>query len=217
MHHTMHPLAAVAAALSLVPVLAHAGLILDTGTPPVGATQESLSTSQWFAAEFAIGAGETVTGLSAFLSQGAGQPGDTYTLDIFSASGFTGRLSSGTQVLDYTTTGTFTNNGTGSGAWNTTSADWTAATGGDYWLALEVTSTSQTRGLDLLTTANNGIAPALAFAYYNSSGTNGSFTTAGAPAVGLQVTAVPLPSAIWLLGGGFLGLGACLRRRQVPV
>jgi hypothetical protein len=190
----------------LAPAIANAGLVLDTGTPATGASGEELNTSQWFAAEFALTGGQTVTSISAFLTQGLGALGDSYTLDIFSSSGFTGRLSG--QTLEYSTTGTFTTND----AWNTTSAGWTAATTGDYWLALEVTSTNQTKGLDLLTTSNNGTAPALGFAYLGSN-TNNEFTLSGAPSVGLQVNAVPLPAAAWLLGTGLLGLGKFARRR----
>lgn len=210
----LNGLAAGIAVLCLAPAIANASLVLDTGTPTTGANLEELTTSQWFAAEFSLSAGETVTSLSAYL---AGNTGATYTLDIFSGANFTGvRLSS--QTLDYSTGGTFTTNN----AWNTTSANWTAPTSGNYWLAIEVTGT-QPRGtnVNVLTTANNGTAPAEGFAYLGSS-TNGEFTTSGAPDVAFQVNAapVPLPPAALLFGGGLLGLlgfrrsGIAIRQRR---
>jgi len=196
------------AALCLAPALANAALVLDTGTPTTGASLEELTTSQWFAAEFSLSAGQTVTSLSTYLS---GLTGASYTLDIFSGS-FTGvRL--GQQTLDYTTTGTFSSNN----AWNTTSANYTATTTGNYWVAIEVTSLPRGSELNLETTPNNGTAPAEAFAYLGSN-TNGQFQTSGAPDVAFQVNAtpVPLPPSAWLLGGGLLAfLG--LRRSGVAV
>lgn len=204
------------AALALVPVIANASLILDTGTPATGANSQELDASQWFAAEFGASAGEAVTSLSVYLSQpvGLGQVGDTYTLDIFSSAGFLGRAAG--QTLEYSTTGTFT----ASNAWNTTNlantatGTWTVPTSGNYWVAIEVTSSAQTRGLDLQTTSNNGAAPATAFAYLGSN-TNNEFTESGAPDVGFQVNATPVPipfGTAWLLGGGLLGMSGFVRR-----
>ena len=192
----LNGLAAGIAVLCLAPAIANASLVLDTGTPTTGANLEELTTSQWFAAEFSLSAGETVTSLAAYLS---GNTAATYTLDIFSGANFTGvRLSS--QTLDYSTGGTFTTNN----AWNTTSANWTAPT-----------------SVNVLTTANNGTAPAEGFAYLGSS-TNGEFTTSGAPDVAFQVNVapVPLPPAALLFGGGLLGLlgfrrsGIAIRQRR---
>ena len=203
-------LVASTAVVCLAPAIANAALVLDTGTPTAGANLEELGTSQWFAAEFALSAGQTVTSLSTFLS---GNTGASYTLDIFSGA-FTGVRQSA-QTLDYSATGTFTTDN----AWNTTNTNWTATTNGDYWVAIELTSTLP-RGsvVNLETTANNGTAPALGFAYLGSS-TNGEFTTSGAPDVAFQVNAttpVPLPATAWLLGGGLLGfLG--FRRSRVAI
>jgi hypothetical protein len=220
MHSKTTLMGGALAAMTLVPALANASLVLDTGTPTAGASLNEVDSSpQWFAAEFSLSAGSTVTALSVYLQQptGLGQVGDTYTLDIFGAAGFTGRQSG--QQLDYSTTGKFT----ASDAWNTTnlagtsSGTWTATTTGSYWVAIEVSSSAQTRGLDLPTTTNNGTAPASGFAFLDSN-TNNQFTTNGAPDVGFQVTAttaVPVPAgASWLLGGGLLGIGVFGRRRR---
>ena len=210
MKKSTQSLYAAIAAACLAPAMAHAGLILDTGTP-TGSSSYVLNSSQWFAAEFNATAGETINDLSAYLTQGAGQPGNTFKFDIFSATGFTTtRVSTLNLSPVYSTTGTFAANG-----WNTAAANWTVGTTGSYWVAVEVASTTQSPGLDLPgeTSAGTGTAPAAGFAYY-STGTSSLFTTSGAPAVGLQVSAVPLPPALWLLGGGLLGLGTLARRRR---
>jgi hypothetical protein len=203
-------LAGAIAAVVLLPGIASASFILDTGTPTGTGAPVLLNTSQWLAGEFAVTTGETgqAYALSAYLTQGAGEPGDTFTFDIYAAgSGFTARASSREAPL-YTATGTFTANG-----WNFSSTDWTPATAGDYWVALQVSSTTQTKGLDapVEASASTGTVPAIAFAYAPSSG---QYTTTSAPAIGLEVSAVPLPAAFWLLGSGMIGLGALARRRR---
>jgi len=198
-------------AVLLAPGIASASFVLDTGTPTGTGAPEILSTAQWVAGEFSITAGQTVTALSAYLTQGVGQPGDTFAFDIYSSTGFTGR-SSGRTLLK-TVTATFAANG-----WNTAAVNWTPTTTGNYWLALQVSSTTQTKGLDLPveTSASTGTVPAGGFAYLGS-GTNSQYTTSGALPIGLEVTAaspVPLPATAWLLGSGVFGLGAMARRRR---
>ena len=192
------------AAAFLAPGIASADFVLDTGAPVT-----TLSTTQFLAAEFAATAGESITSLSAYLTEGAGNVGDTFVFDIYSSASFTGRATG--RVLDYTATGTFTANG-----WNTTSANWTPTTTGDYWLALQVSSTTQTKGLSApgagISTAS-GTAPALAFAF---AGTNGQYALSSAAPVALEISTapVPLPAAVWLLGSGLAGLATWRRRRS---
>jgi hypothetical protein len=198
-------LAAALTLAALEPGIASAAFVLDTGTP-TGSTSVVLNSSGWYAAEFSVTAGETIGSLSAYLTQGSGQPGNTFTWDIYSGSGpFTG---ANREAAAYSTTGTFTANG-----WNTTAVNWTPSATGLYWVALQVTGPSQTPGLDLPTesSVSSGTVPALGFA---SAGTNGRYALETANPVGLQVSAVPLPAAAWLLGSGLLGLGARIRRRR---
>jgi hypothetical protein len=199
------------AALFLAPGLASADFILDTGTPTGTGGPQVLNTAQWLAGEFAVTAAETgqAYALSAYLTQGAGQVGDTFTFDVYAAgTGFTARASS-RETPVFTATGTFTGNG-----WNFSSTDWTPTTAGSYWLALQVSSTTQTKGLDapVETSASTGTVPALGFAYAPSSG---QYTTTGAQPIGLEISTVPLPPSVWLLASGLLaGLGWRAKRRD---
>lgn len=202
-------LPAALAAAALLPGVASASLVLDTGTPPTTTPDVVLNTSQFFAAEFSLTAGETIDSLSAYLTQGAGQPGNTFTWDIYSASSTF--LGANRAAPVFTTTGTFTANG-----FNTTSTNFTATATGDYWVALQVSSKTQTPGLDLPTESSttSGTAPAIAFA---DAINNNRFALETADPVGIQVdatSAVPLPAGVWLLGSGLLALGSGVRRRN---
>jgi hypothetical protein len=204
-------LGAALALIALTPGVASASFILDTGTPDGSTGTFVLSSSSWLAAEFTTTSTETITSLAAYLTEGVGQPGDTFTFDVDASANFLGTRTSSRTVIE-SITSTYTANG-----WNATTTDFTLAAG-TYWLALQVATPANTKGLDAPgePSASNGTAPAGAFAY---AGTSGEFSEVGAPAVGLQITGnaapVPLPTPLWLLGSGLaLGLGASVRRRR---
>jgi len=188
----------------VAPGIASAGLVLDTGAPTGSSTTNLLDGTDYYAAEFNLSAGETITSVMAYLTAGLDQPGDTFTMAIYGSNLLTSRSASPLF------SGQATYSGTGSaGEWDGLSGlSWTVSTTGTYWAAVEVGSADTAIGLGLPTTANNGTAPALAFASNTGSGYAASST-----AFGIQVSAVPLPPALWLLGSAVLGLGAMGRRR----
>jgi len=212
-----------------VPGLASASYVLDTGTPasPTGSPDTVLSTSQFVAAEFNIAYPRLpVDDLGVYLTAGAGKVNDTFTVDIYSTTNFTGRANQ--RGLLYTASGTFTANGWNDVPLNTNGNNWSPTSAGNYWVALQVSSTSQTRGLDLpgagITTAS-GTAPALAFAV---AGTNGQYTveSSNSPTTPFgrqlsQAAPVPLPASAWMLLSGLLGLGMLVRSpragRRIPL
>jgi hypothetical protein len=200
--------AAMVAALSLS-APARAQYLLDTGTPATGASDYIFGASDFYGDEFYISAGETVTQLAAYLAPGTGS-GTSFNFDIYSANApltedTVGRLNNDGYLL-YTTTATFT--GTG---WNTASANWTPTSSGDYWLVIEA---SKPTSLDVPSVVGqaNGTAPAIAFA--DSSGTGGYLTATTTADAGMQISAVPLPGAVWLFGSGLMGLGGLAGRRR---
>jgi len=202
------------AAAFLLPGVSGATMLLDTGTPTGTGGPAVLSTTAWSAAEFVAQGGEDITSLAAYVTQstGPGEPGNTFTFDIYSNSAFIG-VRSGQLAPLATATATYEADG-----WTTAAVNWTtpgaAGTSSDYWVALEVSSTTQTKGLDLPQEISNttGTVPALGFATLSG----GKFTQTGALPIGLEVTAtspVPLPPAAWLLGSGLLGLAVFARRK----
>ena len=204
---------ALAAVVLLLPGVASATLLLDTGTPTGTGGPAELGTASWSAAEFAAQPGENVLSLSAYLSPGLGASGDTFTFAIYSDSAFLGVRS--TQLAgDVLASATATYAG-GTG-WTSAAVNWTAPSSGDgdFWVAVEVTGSNHTNGLDLPLESSNttGTAPAINFATLSG----GKFTESGALPIGLEVSTtppVPLPPAVYLFGSGLLGLGL-LRRRK---
>jgi hypothetical protein len=202
-------LAAALACAALEPGIASASYILDTGTPASGAPSVILNASDWYAAEFTVTPGETITQLSAYMATDL-QTSGSFTWDLYSASGTF--LGPNRESPAYTASGTFSASAvTGGAGWNSVAVDWTPAAG-TYWIAMQVSSNTQTTGIDLPESTNSGTAPASQFAF---AGSNARYSTTGAPAVGIQVSAVPLPAAVWLLGSGLLGLGSVIRRRAL--
>lgn len=212
--HLFLSVVAGAAAVVMPLVSAHADTLMNTGDPLSGATNYTFNSSQFFADEFAITAGTTVSQLAAYLEAGTGS-GTSFTFDIYQAgTTFTGntvtRLNSNGYLV-YSAAATFTGNG-----WNTVtlSNPWTATTTGDYWLAIETTGASTS--LYVPTVAGNGATGTGALAFASETGANGGgkFVVSTSAEAGMQISTVPLPAAVWLFGSGLAGVGGLVRRRK---
>jgi hypothetical protein len=196
--------AAFALALAfMLPSLGRAQLILDTGTP-TGTTNYVISTASSIEGEFAATTGEKVTQLSAYLTN---PPGDNYAGDFFTFNIYSGLRTTGNRITPvFTTTATYSGNG-----WNTaTGLNYTFPATGDYWLAIQGSSTGIT--YDAPSSSNTGTVPALAFA---SSSTSSNYYTTGTTDIGLRVTVAPEPSTWTMLLGGLalLAFWGCRARR----
>jgi hypothetical protein len=95
--------------------------------------------------------------------------------------------------------------------WNSVATSWTAPTTGDYWLAILEPNTGTTLDVQTETSTTTGSVPASQFAFTNTPGTRYAALSSG---IGLEVTAVPLPAAAWLMLSGLGGLGVSLRKRK---
>jgi len=197
-------LAAAMATAALVPGVASADtLILDTGTPSSGPPAALLTSSSSYAAEFNVTAGETITELSAYLNGPTGS-NDTFNFELYSAGGpFLTATNATREPATDGVQATFSGNG-----WNSIAVDWTPAPG-TYWLALQTTASGLT--LPVESSTSTGTAPATAFAF---DGTNNKYLAETTTGVGMQVSAVPLPGAVWLLGSGLIGFVSMARRRS---
>jgi hypothetical protein len=197
-------LVAVAATVGLLGAAgdAKAAFILDTGTP-TGSSQFVLSTSESYAAEFVATAGETINSLAAYLKPGTGNA-TSFEFEIFSNN--PAFINARPPTMVYSQAATLTTSG-----WNSVVANWIPTTSGDYWLAILEPNVGTTLDVQSETSTGTGTAPALAFASTNTPGTRYSSFGTG---IGLEVNAVPLPAAAWLMLSGLGGLGAFVRKRN---
>src|ERR1700684_2310863 len=155
-------LAGALLAAMAAPGIASAALVLDTGTPTGSGLPSTLDGNDYYAAEFNLGAGQTITSVMAYLTAGLDQPGDTFTVAIYRSDLFTNRNASPL----FSSQAAYSGSGGSAGEWDGLNGlSWTVATTGTYWAAVEVGSADTAMGLGLPTTANNGTAPAIAFAY----------------------------------------------------
>jgi hypothetical protein len=203
---SLYTLAAVATlAMTTLPNAAHAAFVLNTGAPAGSALPLALDATDFVAAEFSLGAGQTITAIQGYITQGISNPGDTFTLSLYS----------GSTAPDVRATPVWTGQATyQTDGWNGLSnLNISGLSAGNYWAAFEIGSIDSAGGLALPVGApNNGATPALAYAFSSGDG----YQVMTGENFGVQVSAVPLPGALLLLMSGMLGLGG-LRRKTVAV
>jgi hypothetical protein len=175
----------LALAAGVLPLVAHAQIIVNTGTPTGTNPPAVLYPAQSLAAEFSVTAGETIGTLSAYLNQGTAQPNDFFTFNIYQT--LPGR--NGSSPV-YSISDQWTQNG-----WNSITASWTPTNGGNYWLALTQPNVGYQFSVPSLTSSSTGNPPALGFEY---SGVNGQYTANSAPTFGVEILAAPEPAS-WTL------------------
>jgi len=201
---TFYALAAVATlAAATLADSAHAALIMDTGTPTGSSTPLSLDAIDFAAAEFSLGAGQTITSIQGYFTAGTSNPGDTFTVALYA----------GAAAPDVRATPIWSGQATfQADGWNGLSKlSISGLAAGNYWAAFEVGILDSAMNLALpIGAPNNGATPALAYAFNNGDGynINSGFN------FGAQVSAVPLPGALVLLMSGLFSLGG-LRRKSL--
>lgn len=191
------------AAGSLVTTSAHAALILDSGTPDNSKSPLSLDGSDFVAAEFRLGDGATLTTVQAYLNGGSGSTAgsDSFSIVLYAADAAGGLP--GTQIASVQAIWN-------ADGWNGASGlNWSGLAAGDYWVAFEVGGNDSTTGLEIPVIASLGTVPAHAYAFSAGAG----YQYLSGNDIGVQVSAVPLPPAWWLLSGALAGIAAMRRRR----
>lgn len=184
----------------LVAAQAHAGFIVDTGTPD-GAQQLLLDAGNSFAGQFMVAAPTHISAIHGWLDD-LGQGGGTFTVSIYDdAMNIPGAIIDSAQASFSTPSG--------QPGWNGLEhLDWLLGQG-TYW------ATFQVDGLN--GDSFSGAAPVQApqpmirYAFDDGSG----FHTVGGFAPGVLIESVPEPATLALLCAGILGAGAAKTRRRL--
>jgi hypothetical protein len=200
--YTLLAVSALAAAAS--PGAANAALVLDSGTPTDAGFPLLLNGNDYVAAEFALGAGQTITSIQAYITAGDSNPGDTFTVALYSGAS----APDGHTLPVWSAQATYTADG-----WNGLSnLNISGLAAGNYWAAFEVGFGDSALDLSVPVGAPNvGSSSALAFAFTSG----GGYATMTGENFGVQVSAVPLPGALLFFTSGLLGLGSFRRKSRI--
>lgn len=181
-----------------------ADIIVDTGTPNQLGSALMLSDAQWLAAEFSTTQNWQIDSLKGFINADTSSPNNaTYTVALY-GNGSNNRPDTNSEVFSQQTS--FTSDG-----WNGLQGLNIALSAGTYWLAFEVRAGDTLQGL-MPVFAPNPVQTA-----YNDTTANFGYvpTTGSSYNFGVQVSAVPLPPALWLFASGLFAIsGRRLVKRQ---
>jgi hypothetical protein len=190
-----------ALACAALPGVANAAYVLNTGTPSGSGFPLSLDATDFVAAEFSLGSGQTITSIQAYINAGLSNPGDTFTIALYS----------GSSAPDVRATPLWSSQASyQADGWNgLNNLNIGGLAAGIYWAAFEVGASDSAPGLALPVGApNTGATQALAFAFNSGSG----YQTMTGESFGVQVSAVPLPGALVLFASGLFGIGGFRRK-----
>jgi hypothetical protein len=189
------------AAAFVLPQMANAQYLLDTGTPTQFAAPLSIASTGGDAVEFSLTAGQSLQQIALYLTPGSGNYQNQYlTLNLFNVNLTTATSPSALTSfqLEYTASG-----------WNSTSTSYVAPTTGDYWLTLATSSSGYTFDAPEEATQPTGTVPAIEFATKGSR----TYSVNNSASFGIQIgfASVPEPSS-WALALLCVGFFALLRR-----
>jgi hypothetical protein len=199
-----------AAALLAAAPLAHAAMVVDTGTPDgsaVGAL--ALDSIDWTAAQVSFATESNVDAIQGHILGGAA--GETFDISLFADD-----AAQGPGTLLYTTTASY-----GAAGWNGVSglSGWTVGAG-SYWIEFEIQG-ADTLGSSSVTGALLDLGAPNPLAMTASTSDGGFSHGTGALSLGLRVdatavSAVPESAAAWQLMAGTLLLStlSAVRRRR---
>lgn len=191
----------------------HASYIVDTGTPPYSNGGIALTANQSLAGQFTITETYIVESVEGWFG---GNVDFTITAAIYSNTG-DGSGSGGSGFGDggwpkeslYSTTFMHDAPSAGVNAWDGAyGVSWTLDPG-TYWLVFDIADGVTD------TTYMPGDAPSpLAKYAYSYPSTSGWTETGSAAKLGMRISAVPIPAAIWLFGSGLISLIGIARRKK---
>jgi hypothetical protein len=186
----------------LAMILAHqamADVIVNTGAPDNTGNPISLASGNWMAAEFTTTQSWQLSSIESYIT--GASAGMTFHVSIYDNNTVKNLPDFASQLFTQQTA--FISDG-----WNGLTGLNNSLGAGTYWVAFEVVNSDSLDGLLPVTVAN----PLAHLASYDGQSINYSPVSGSAYNFGLQISAVPVPSALWLFASGLIAIG---RRRLV--
>jgi hypothetical protein len=181
-----------------------AEMIVNTGTPNQLGSPLMLTDAQWLAAEFSTTQAWQLNSLEGFINADTLNPASaTYTIALY-GNGLNNHPDTNNEL--FSQQATFASDG-----WNGLQGLNLALDAGTYWLAFEVRVGDTLQGLmpvfapNPVQTAYNDTTAN--FGYALTSGVNYNF--------GVQISAVPVPSALWLFVSGLFAVARLGKRKAI--